>query len=359
MTEHKHSLLSPSSAHRWMKCTASVDLCKDIPRVDNPASEKGTFLHEVAHDYLVNKLPYVMMPHVLLDNAPGEIREYLRYVFKLQESGTNYYEQRLEIDKSDQSEYKIFGTADCVHISNGNLEIIDLKTGSIPVEAKENLQLLIYAFMAFKTFCANTPYHGLIVKMTIIQHEVIDTWELPIEHLTAMTRDIFRAQTEIYLGDTEYVLGDHCQYCPGKNMCPKYIQDLKVLDYSFKGIQHLSLDEMQRILLVRKKLDCYLDTIEKELENKLKEGVILENFELRPKRGRRVLSKSEEELRSELRKKDNYEDYLDLKSLTAIEKFDKVFVYENTTYIAGQLGLAIKKVTEDEFKFTALPSTGN
>lgn len=357
MTEQKHSLLSPSSAHRWMVCTGSVDLCKDIPRETNEAAERGTAFHELAHEYLTVKLPNCALPEALIDNAPGEIREYLRYVWALRDKGTNYYERKVSIPCPDyQNHLQVFGTADCIHLGEGILEIIDLKTGSLLVAAKENLQLLLYALMAHNELCCKPGLHIYKIKMTIIQHQVIDSWEINSDFFLGFLDDVITAQDNIYLGNTEYVLGDHCQYCPAKSLCPKYIQDLKVLDYEFKGIQHLTLDEMQRILLVRKKLDAYLDSVHKELEKKLKEGVTLEDFELRPKRGKRVYTKGIAELEADVMKKDNWKEYFELKSLTAIEKFDKVFVDENTSYVAGELGLAIKKVEAAEFEFKALES---
>lgn len=45
-----HSKLSPSSAHRWCSCTASVSYIDSLPYVpseDSPYAQEGTLAHEV------------------------------------------------------------------------------------------------------------------------------------------------------------------------------------------------------------------------------------------------------------------------------------------------------------------------
>ena len=43
-----HSLLSPSAAHRWAVCTASVAMCKDCEEILQNTPDEGTLAHELA-----------------------------------------------------------------------------------------------------------------------------------------------------------------------------------------------------------------------------------------------------------------------------------------------------------------------
>ena len=46
--EKTHARLSPSSAHRWMKCTPSVRLEKIFDDEASEAAQEGTIAHEIA-----------------------------------------------------------------------------------------------------------------------------------------------------------------------------------------------------------------------------------------------------------------------------------------------------------------------
>ncbi len=48
----KHALLSPSASSRWLRCTASVKLTKDIENKSNNSSTLGTNIHFIGEQLL-------------------------------------------------------------------------------------------------------------------------------------------------------------------------------------------------------------------------------------------------------------------------------------------------------------------
>ena len=49
MASSSHASLSPSSAHRWLTCSASVELCATLPKPESSRfAEEGTAAHEAA-----------------------------------------------------------------------------------------------------------------------------------------------------------------------------------------------------------------------------------------------------------------------------------------------------------------------
>ena len=339
----QHSLLSPSAASRWLVCSASVDECAGVPRVTNEAADNGTHLHTLAHDRLETILKGKGYEG-LIDDAPSEIREYLKYIAsthkrELRPILESTFHQMLEFSK-----YQVFGTPDAIVDYGDSLEIVDLKTGRWPVEAKNNLQLLTYAWLVSQILV--TP----VKKITIVQHLVVDSFEITESLIEEHGRRILGVQEKLKSGKAEYVVGDHCQFCPAKHKCPKYTEDIVIFEAKPKPIDRLSVQEMENILLVKRKLLNYLEEVESRLKKRLEEGQELAHFELKPGRGRRSWAKNSDEIINELKNKENFLDYLDLKSLTAIEKFDSVFVDSNTAYVAGKATLALKKDSEFEFE---------
>jgi hypothetical protein len=49
-----HASLSPSSAHRWTDCTASIGAQDGIPNTDTDASRQGTCCHQIQAEYLID-----------------------------------------------------------------------------------------------------------------------------------------------------------------------------------------------------------------------------------------------------------------------------------------------------------------
>ena len=51
-----HAFVSPSGAHRWMKCTVSVTLEQEFPAQHNDAADEGTAAHDLAEVELLRFL---------------------------------------------------------------------------------------------------------------------------------------------------------------------------------------------------------------------------------------------------------------------------------------------------------------
>lgn len=71
------------------------------------------------------------------------------------DTGELFVEQQLDIS-SVTGEVDAVGTADAIVVRDGELVVIDLKTGRNNVEAKGNHQLIIYALAALKAYNEGT-----------------------------------------------------------------------------------------------------------------------------------------------------------------------------------------------------------
>jgi hypothetical protein len=224
-----HSLLSPSGAKCWTKCTASVGYIqrlKDegkIPEEQTSAyAEEGTQAHEHASNILDGI-------EDLGDVPEGEMRECVgKYVELAQRIGKDaeltLVEERVPLFYRPEDG----GTVDYAAITSERVQILDLKYGKgVIVEAKENLQLAIYAKSLIESqgdlydFTDDT-----LVVMTIFQPRTyegnpIKLWSVKLKELNLFLKDTQKIADRIDAGMAlEFAPSeDACQFCDAKGLC--------------------------------------------------------------------------------------------------------------------------------------------
>jgi len=336
-----HALLSASGSKRWMACTPSPRLEATLPEPKkNPNafdySAEGTMAHELAEAKLrlffgkLHQTEYeeiyntIKQSQYFNDDFEQHVDDYVLYVrSQIGDADRPMFEQRV-----DYSEWvpEGFGTADVVILSQTKVRVIDLKFGAgIPVDAKDNPQLRLYALGAWSKFKEEFPDIRQI-EYTIHQPRLgsITTDHTTLDKLVEWAQYFVRDKAKkAWVGAGDFVPGDHCQFCRAKAQCKArsdFVSEIAKLD--FKPAPLLTDDEMATLLSKGSQLKSYVDDVEGYLTDKAATtGVPPKGFILSSTSTHRKLK--DEQLAIEVLKEHNITDVWEpvkIKSLAQLEK---------------------------------------
>jgi hypothetical protein len=222
ITPNTHARFGASSAHRWVRCPASIDLQAPFPNESGAAAIEGTRAHSWLAFALQNSIDdlsgYVGFPHleyptksdasdnVLAAELADVLNDALAYVFGLLRDSDELWIEKTWAAPMIHAE--AFGTADIViRRPNGGVYVIDYKNGTQQVPVHGNMQLMFYGL-------ASRGLDGAPVTGVIIQNSygraMIREHEFTEDELQAFLWDAVTAAAAI---DAEPVPGAHCKYC--------------------------------------------------------------------------------------------------------------------------------------------------
>ena len=158
----KHALLSASSSERWLNCPPSARLCEGYEDKGSDYAAEGTDAHTLCESRLKQALGLPTQdPAENLSWYNSEMEDcacgYADYVTELLETAKQtcpdpvvMIEQRVNFSRWVKEG---FGTADCIIIADGMMNIVDYKHGKgVEVSAAANPQMMLYALGALEVF---------------------------------------------------------------------------------------------------------------------------------------------------------------------------------------------------------------
>lgn len=299
--QRTHAILSASASHRWLTCTPSAQLEQQFPDSKSEYAAEGTFAHALAElrlsrDVASTITPSIykkklneMMKNPLYSASMAEyIEQYVTFV------GEKYVEAKRKCpdtlilleQKLDFSEWVPdgFGTGDVIIISDGVLEIIDLKYGQgVPVSATGNTQMRLYALGAINQF--GLLYDFDCIRMTIFQPRLdnISSDDMSTAALLKWGEEVVKpAAAKAMAGEGEFVPGEHCQFCRAKAICRARAEaNLEMAKYDFREPELLTVDEIADILFRAEELQKWAKDIQEyALDQAVNHGVKFPGWKL-------------------------------------------------------------------------------
>ena len=256
-----HAILSASSSDRWLHCPPSARLCESYDDKGSNYVAEGTDAHALCEFRLHQALGMEATDPTenlkwfneeMSDCATGYASYVLEQVETAKQTCTDpvvLIEQRVDFSRWVESG---FGTADCIIISDGTLQIIDYKHGlGVLVSAEENPQMQCYALGALELF--DGIYDINSVRMTIYQprRDNVSTYEISKDELYRWADEVLKPTADLaFAGDGNFLCGEWCGFCKAKHECrARADANMELARYDFKLPPLLTDEEVEEILV--------------------------------------------------------------------------------------------------------------
>ena len=255
-----HAVLSASSSERWLHCPPSARLCESYEDKGSDYAAEGTDAHELCEYKLRKALGMeaqdptenlTWFNEEMSDCANGYAAYVLEQVEAVKQTCADpvvLIEQRVDFSRWVESGY---GTADCIIIADGTLQIIDYKHGlGVLVSAEENPQMQCYALGALELF--DDIYDIDSVRMTIYQprRDNVSTYEISKDELYRWADEVLKPTADLaFVGDGNFLCGEWCGFCKAKNDCrARADTNMELARYDFKLPPLLTDEEVEEII---------------------------------------------------------------------------------------------------------------
>ena len=241
-----HAKLSPSSASRWLNCSASVARQDGAPDESSEFADEGTAAHMLASWCLSADPKLEPAAHTAVWWLGAEIKVCsedgtVRRTFTVDEGMASYVqvyvdairdrivddaqlfvEQKLDTGIVSKKYGPITGTGDAVIVkpSARRIEIHDLKYGrGVKVFARDNPQLLLYALGVEHDYSWLSEVDEVLVAIHQPRLDHYDEHVYTMDELRYFGNAVCVAVDNLDAGATEEVPGDWCKFCPRAAVC--------------------------------------------------------------------------------------------------------------------------------------------
>lgn len=292
-----HSMFSPSASHRVLNCPPSLMLCTKVMEPSSPYAAEGTSAHELCAFLIEKALGRNMKdPTENLDYYNTEMQScaegYASFVMeeytkarKVCPDAEVMVEQRVDISRWVPG---CGGTADCIILSDGTVEVIDYKHGvGVLVSATSeefggNPQLMCYCLGVLEMF--DGIYDVNAVKMVIYQprRENVSEYTMSKADLLRWADEVLAPIAKLALeGKGEFKAGEHCRFCKAKATCRKRAEyNLETAKYDFEMPAELEDYEVDAILMMVDRLTEWANDVKEYALAEALKGTEYEHFKV-------------------------------------------------------------------------------
>ena len=286
-----HAKLSASGSHIWLNCTTSVQMSEGFPDKQTAYTEEGTLAHRLA-ELEIGKI-YKLVSAKSYKDGLKTVKESQYYTEELKSYVKNYVDWVEEIYngvKEKSADHEIlteqrldfstwvpggFGTGDVVIIADGTLTVIDLKYGKgVPVEARENPQLMLYGLGAYDAFSLSNDIQRIRMIINQPRLDSISEFEISVEDLLKWGEEVVKPKAAMAIkGEGEAHPGDWCRFCKCKAICRARAEEaLEIAKYEFRDPPLLEDGEISDILGRAARIQSWISDVKEYAQEEAEKG---------------------------------------------------------------------------------------
>lgn len=307
-----HAKFSPSAAHRWLRCPASLTRELKVPRKDTKESSDGTLTHlwaewclnnnvTKAKDYVGTSIPWNGTQHTLEEDRAERIQMYLDHIALRRSRNSALHlgvEVKLPCGEAINLE-NCFGTSDCVIVyplrgSDVDIEVVDYKDGQEIVTARGNEQMILYAAGAARiALKQGLTVHNVI--LTIVQPKVQkepSSVQYTFTDIMSFCYEMEQNAKKCLEPNAPAIPGEkQCKWCAVRGQCPersalamKEAQQLfaeaDIATSPVTAPDLMTPEQIARVLAVRDLIESALADVAAEALQRMESGKKIPGFKL-------------------------------------------------------------------------------
>lgn len=310
-----HARLSPSSAHRWMRCPGSVHLVESLygdndVHSDSPFAAEGTMAHTIAeilaskHFGLIDHHEYEARFKAWQDSTPSDfwedmLRHANSYVDLLELSVSHMDGAQVLLEqKVDPAVTAVWGTLDAAVINRDHAQFVDYKYGlGVRVDADANEQLMFYALGALELL--SDVFDPITVQLTIHQPRLdhVSHYHTTAKELRGWRDAVARPAAALALsGDGHFAPSEKaCRFCPAAGDCRARMEYMTKRDFGHPD--SLTPAELGQALALLPDMSAWAKAIEKRALQITDSGTVIPGWKRVRSGGRRTILDEDKAIR--------------------------------------------------------------
>jgi len=305
----QHSVLSPSSAHRWMRCGGSIAAERGLPDNGSKYAAEGTAAHELASKCLEfdadaktlvgDTITVGEFEFTITSDMAGHVNDYCKLVREYAQGGQLLVERRVDFSEVIGVPGST-GTSDAIIIHPGRLTVMDLKYGmGERVDATENEQLQMYALGAVHDYGMLDDFSEIVMVIHQPRLNHVSEWSIPIAKLQEFGESArLAAIVALDHANPPRVPGDkQCRWCKAKATCPELRSEVDdtvggiATPADFADLAVAAEDDVSRAMSRVELVEHWCKAIRAEVERRLFAGEPVAGYKLvEGRRGNRAWS---------------------------------------------------------------------